>query len=63
MRAAGLMSTPNAAEARRYAGQAIRKLPAPLRTAFEREGGWRVEYSLELQRVLDQVRERKGMHA
>ena len=52
---------PNTAEARRYAGEAIRRLPAPLRTAFEREGGWRVEHSLELKRVLEQVRQRKGL--
>jgi nicotinate phosphoribosyltransferase len=50
---------PGATAAREYAGKAIRKLPKPLRTAFEREGGWRVEYSLELKRVLEQVRASK----
>ncbi|HEY3742669.1 MAG TPA: nicotinate phosphoribosyltransferase [Bryobacteraceae bacterium] len=50
---------PGATAARDYAGRAIRKLPKPLRTAFEREGGWRVEYSLELKRVLEQVRASK----
>jgi len=49
----------DATAAREYAGQAIRKLPKPLRTAFEREGAWRVEYSLELKRVLEQVRASK----
>lgn len=47
---------PDAGAARDHAGQAIRRLPTPLRTAFEREGAWRVEYSLELKRMLEQVR-------
>ena len=50
---------PDAKTARDYAGQAIRRLPTPLRTAFEREGAWRVEYRLELKRVLEQVRAAK----
>jgi hypothetical protein len=50
---------PDATASREYASRAIRKLPKPLRTAFEREGGWRVEYSLELKRVLEQVRASK----
>ena len=50
---------PDAKEAREYASQAIRKLPKPLRTVFEREGGWRVEYSLELKRMLEQARASK----
>lgn len=50
---------PTASEARDYASHAIQALPKPLRTAFEREGGWRVEYSLELMRVLDQVRAKR----
>jgi nicotinate phosphoribosyltransferase len=47
---------PSAAEARDYAMEAIRNLPAPCRTAFEREAVWRVEYSRELLNALEELK-------
>jgi nicotinate phosphoribosyltransferase len=51
---------PSAAEARDYASQAIRRLPAPCHTVFEREPVWRVEYSQELLAALEEVKVARG---
>lgn len=50
---------PTAQQARDHALETVRHLPAELRTAFERQGAWRVEYSRELQRVFEELRERR----
>lgn len=39
---------PTPSEAREYCASALARLPAPVRTVFEREGGWRVEHSAKL---------------
>jgi nicotinate phosphoribosyltransferase len=51
-----VLPLPTAAESRDYAMEAIRNLPAPCRTAFEREAVWRVEYSRELQAALEDLK-------
>ena len=47
---------PTAAEAREYAKEAIRNLPAPCRTAFEREAVWRVDFSKELLEASEELK-------
>lgn len=47
---------PTAAEARDYAMEAIRALPAPCHSVFEREAVWRVEYSRELLAMFEDIR-------
>jgi nicotinate phosphoribosyltransferase len=51
---------PSAAEARDYAAHAIRALPAPCRSVFEREAVWQVEYSQELLAVFEQLKASRG---
>ncbi|BDC51217.1 nicotinate phosphoribosyltransferase [Bryobacterales bacterium F-183] len=51
---------PSAAEARDYAAAAIRALPAPCRTVFEREAVWQVKYSRELLAAFEDVKAARG---
>ena len=52
-----------AAESREHAMESIRNLPAPCRTAFEREAVWRVEFSKELQAALENLKAERAQGA
>lgn len=52
---------PTPQEAREHCAHSLAKLPAHVRTVFEREGGWRVEYSRGLYAEFEKFRaERNG---
>lgn len=47
---------PNVHEAREYCAAALKRFPVLLRSLFPREDAWRVEYSRDLKRLQEQVR-------